>query len=50
MKRRNIKKMVFINPGFVGQPRNLNPMAQAVLLNTETEEISFIKVSYDIKK
>ena len=25
-------------------------MAQAVLLNTETEEMAFLKASYDIKK
>lgn len=50
IKRRNKKKTIFINPGSVGQPRNLNPMAQAVLLNTETEEISFVKAVYDIKK
>ena len=50
VKRRNKKKTIFIKPGSVGQPRNLNPMAQAVLLNTETEEVSFIKASYDIKK
>lgn len=49
-KRRNKKKTVFINPGAVGQPRNLNPMAQAVLLNIETEEIFFLKTAYDIKK
>lgn len=50
VKRRNKKKTIFINPGSVGQPRNLNPMAQAVLLNTETEEVAFLKASYDIKK
>ena len=49
-KRRNKKKTIFINPGSVGQPRNLNPMAQAVILNMETEEVSFLKVSYDIRK
>lgn len=50
VKRRNKKKTIFINPGSVGQPRNLNPMAQAVLLNTETEEMAFLKASYNIKK
>ena len=47
--RRNKKKTIFINPGSVGQPRNLNSMAQAALLDTETEEIHFLKVAYDIK-
>lgn len=48
--RRNKKKTIFINPGSVGQPRNLNPMAQAALLDPETEEIRFIKAVYDIRK
>ena len=50
IKRRNEKKTIFINPGSVGQPRNLNPLAQAAVLNPETEEIYFIKAQYDIKK
>ncbi len=49
-KRRNKKKTIFVNPGSVGQPRNLNPMAQAVLLDLETEELRFVKAPYDIKK
>jgi len=47
---RNREKTIFINPGSVGQPRNLNPMAQFAVLNTETEEIFMRKVSYDIRK
>lgn len=47
---RNKKKTIFINPGSVGQPRNLNPMAQFVLLDTETEQITFEKVAYDIER
>lgn len=49
-KRRNKKKTVFINPGSVGQPRNLNPMAQVVILDPETEEVRYLKVPYDIRK
>lgn len=49
-KRRNKKKTVFINPGSVGQPRNLNPMAQCVILDTETGKAVYEKVPYDIKK
>lgn len=48
--RRNMKKTIFINPGSVGQPRNLNPLAQAVLLDTETENVIFLKVAYDIAR
>lgn len=49
-ERRNKKKTVFINPGSVGQPRNLNPMAQAVILNPGTEEVCYLKMPYDIAK
>lgn len=45
---RNKKKTVFINPGSVGQPRNLNPNAQFVIFDTETESADFVKVSYNI--
>ena len=49
-KTRNLKKTIFINPGSVGQPRNLNPKTQFVYLDTETENIEFIKLDYDIIK
>lgn len=47
-KRRNKKKVIFINPGSVGQPRNLNNMAQFAVLDIETEQVIFEKVRYDI--
>ena len=47
---RGKKKTIFINPGSVGQPRNINPMAQYAVLDTATEEIEFKKVRYDIEK
>ena len=50
IKTRNQKKIVFINPGSVGQPRNINAMAQYVLLDTVTEEVIMGKVSYDISR
>ena len=46
---RNKKKTVFINPGSVGQPRNINPCAQFGILNTETTEYEHVCVPYDIK-
>lgn len=49
-KMRNKKKTIFINPGSVGQPRNHNPNAQFVVLDTETNDIHMISVEYDIKK
>lgn len=47
---RNKKKTVFINPGSVGQPRNLNPMAQFAVLDTETGKVVLEKVAYDINR
>ncbi len=44
---RNKKKVVFINPGSVGQPRNHNPDAQYALLDTRGT-VSLIGVSYDV--
>ena len=39
-----------MNPGSVGQPRNHNSAAQFAILDSETEEIHFVKVEYDIEK
>lgn len=49
-RTRNKKKTVFINPGSVGQPRNINRYAQFAILNTETEEVTFKKVAYNIQE
>jgi len=49
-KKRNKKKTIFINPGSVGQPRNLNNMAQFAVLNIENESAYMLKVNYDIKE
>ena len=45
---RNKKKTVFLNPGSVGQPRNLNPMAQFAILDFESGEVRMIKLPYDV--
>lgn len=45
---RNKKKVIFINPGSVGQPRNLNPMAQYAVLDMKTEKVILDKAAYDI--
>ena len=42
------EKVVFINPGSVGQPRNHNPKAQYAILDTE-KGVSLISVPYDVK-
>lgn len=49
-KRRNQKKVIFINPGSVGQPRNHNPQAQFVVLDIQAESVIFDKAVYDISK
>lgn len=49
-KKRFKKKTVFLNPGSVGRPRNHNSAAQFAILDSETEEIHFVKVEYDIEK
>lgn len=46
---RNKKKVIFINPGSVGQPRNLNSMAQFAVVQMCSEKIVFEKVIYDIR-
>lgn len=46
---RNRKKIIFLNPGSVGQPRNLNHRAQYAVLDTETEKCCLYKVDYDIE-
>ena len=45
---RNKKKTIFINPGSVGQPRNINPCAQFGILDTATTEYEHVCVPYDI--
>lgn len=47
---RNKKKTVFINPGSVGQPRNLTPMAQFAVLDTGTGAVALEKAPYDIAR
>ena len=47
---RNLKKTVFVNPGSVGQPRNICPFAQYAVWDTVTEEITMARVKYDVKK
>lgn len=48
--RRNMKKTIFINPGSVGQPRNLNPTAQFAVFDTITETVLMEKIQYNIKE
>lgn len=50
IKTRNLKKTTFINPGSVGQPRNICPFAQYAVWDTITGEINMARIKYDIKK
>ena len=45
---RNQKKTIFINPGSVGQPRNLNNNSQFAIFDTKTEYCELIKLPYNI--
>ena len=47
---RNQKRTIFINPGSVGQPRNLNPCAQYVYLDFATGETHFNSVPYNYEE
>lgn len=47
-KTRNKKKVIFINPGSVGQPRNLNTYAQYAVIDFKSEAVHMEKVKYDI--
>jgi len=49
-EHRNQKKTVFINPGSVGQPRNLCPMAQFMILDTKSGQVLALRTPYDIAK
>ncbi len=43
------QKCYLINPGSVGQPRDLNPKASFALLDTEAHTIQIKRVDYDIR-
>lgn len=47
---RNQKKTAFINPGSVGQPRNLSTAAQFAVLDTTTGTVAMEKALYDIER
>ncbi len=45
---RNKHAVLFLNPGSVGQPRNHNPNAQYMILDTETMSVNMRSVPYDV--
>lgn len=46
---RNKKRIVFINPGSIGQPRNHNPHAQYGILDLQSENYEHRCVWYDVE-
>lgn len=48
INKEKTKKTIFINPGSVGQPRNLNPKAQYCVIDFSLDTIKFEGVRYDI--
>lgn len=47
---RNKKRVLFLNPGSVGQPRDHNPYACYALMDLETEEIQLKRAPYDVEE
>lgn len=47
---RNKKRVLFLNPGSVGQPRDHNPYASYALISPETEEVRLKRIPYDVEK
>ena len=43
-------KTLFINPGSIGQPRNLNSNAQYCVIDTITQSVDFCSLKYDIER
>lgn len=48
INKNKLHRTIFINPGSVGQPRNLNPCAQYCIINLKNSEVFFNSVRYDI--
>ena len=44
------KVRYLINPGSVGQPRDRNPAASCIILDTDKPSVQFFRVEYDIGK
>lgn len=43
------KRIKILNPGSVGQPRDGDPRASCMILNTKTREAEIIRISYDME-
>ncbi len=49
VNRTTMRRTAFLNPGSVGQPRNLSPHAQYAVLDTEDDSVRFEAVAYDVE-
>ena len=47
---RRVNKVMVINPGSCGQPRDYHPGACYALLSTEDHQVSFCRATYDLQK
>ena len=45
---RRVKDKIFLNPGSVGQPRDGNPMSSYMIFDTESGDVTFKRVAYNI--
>ena len=45
----NENEKAIINPGSIGQPRDLDPRASYAILDDEKEEVSFFRLPYDVE-
>lgn len=45
---RKVKDHIFLNPGSVGQPRDGNPKASYMILDTDERKVRFKRINYDI--
>jgi len=47
---KKIEKKLVINPGSCGQPRDYDPRASSVIMDTSTKEVRIERVQYDIDR
>jgi predicted phosphodiesterase len=45
---RKLGNLIIINPGSVGQPRDINPRASCAVFDTENEKTEYLRLNYDI--
>jgi len=48
--KKQFEEGIIVNPGSVGQPRDLNPASAFAILDTDTKRIELKRTEYDIEK